>query len=75
MNVLVSLMWWLQSATYWTHFGCFQNMGQTSADGKANDWRWVKPCPPAAVCSWIKNIYDQEPFCPIADDGFAKPKP
>ena len=74
VNVLVSLMWWLQSQTYWIHFGCFQNFGSTGAAGKSNDWRWVKPCPPHAVCSWIKNIYDQQPYCPPADDSFAKPQ-
>lgn len=65
VTVLVSLMWWLENQVYWVNYGC-----QRAADAGA--WEWVKPCPAHAICSWIQNLYDRQPYCP-ADPNFRKP--
>ena len=36
-----------------------------SKEGANDQWEWVKPCPAHAVCSWMQNLYDREPFCPL----------
>ena len=65
VSALISMMWWLENQVYWIKYGC-QRKG-------ANDqWEWVKPCPAHAVCSWMQNLYDREPFCPL-DPKYQKP--
>ena len=65
VSALISMMWWLENQVYWVNYGC-QRKG-------ANDqWEWVKPCPAHAVCSWMQNLYDREPFCPL-DPKYQKP--
>eukprot|EP00753_Platysulcus_tardus_P007260 PLAT1500.1.p1 GENE.PLAT1500.1~~PLAT1500.1.p1 ORF type:complete len:183 (+),score=55.69 PLAT1500.1:64-612(+) len=65
VSVLVSMMWWLENEVYWLNYGC-----QRSSE--SNSWSWVKPCPAHAVCSWMENLYDRQPFCP-PDAHFKKP--
>jgi len=64
VQVLESLLWWLTNQVYWLNYGCQQT---TSAS------EWVRPCPAHAVCSWIENLYNHQPFCP-ADPMFRKPQ-
>ena len=66
VTTLISLMWWLENQVYWINYGCQRQ----STDG--GSWEWVKPCPAHAVCSWIQNLYEREPFCPV-DSKYRKP--
>ena len=64
-TTLISLMWWLENQVYWINYGCQRNSG-------SGQWEWVKPCPAHAVCSWIQNLYERQPFCPV-DPKYRKP--
>ena len=64
VTTLISLMWWLENQVYWVNYGCQRQSG--------SGWEWVKPCPAHAVCSWIQNLYERQPFCP-KDDKYRKP--
>lgn len=65
VTTLISLMWWLENQVYWINYGCQRNSG-------SGQWEWVKPCPAHAVCSWIQNLYERQPFCPV-DPKYRKP--
>jgi hypothetical protein len=65
VSALISMMWWLENQVYWVNYGCQRK-------GTNDQWEWVKPCPAHAVCSWMQNLYDREPFCPL-DPKYQKP--
>ena len=65
VTTLISLMWWLENQVYWINYGCQRDSG-------SGQWEWVKPCPAHAVCSWIQNLYERQPFCP-PDAKYRKP--
>lgn len=64
VTVLISMMWWLENQVYWINYGCQREGGGA--------WEWVKPCPAHAICAWIQNLYDRQPFCPV-DPKYRKP--
>ena len=55
-----------ENEVYWVNYGC-----ERSSETK--EWSWVKPCPAHAICSFIQNMYNKQPFCP-PDSNFRKPK-
>lgn len=67
VKVLLSLMWWLPSETYWINYGCQRQSG--------GQWAWVRPCPPHIICSWLKSLDsgNEKPFCPESPD-YRKPQ-
>jgi hypothetical protein len=52
VNTLLSTFWWMDNVMYWMNYGCSKIVA-----GKP---QWIKPCPPDAICSWIKQIAADE---------------
>jgi hypothetical protein len=63
-RVLESLMWWMENEVYWMNYGCEQIENGTRT--------WIRPCPAAAICSWLKDFEVRESFCPL-DPAYPTP--
>lgn len=68
VQVMESMMWWLPNEVYWNHFGCKRSDSAETRPGALD-----QPCPPSAICGWLKNTQNQEEnFCTESDE-YIKP--
>jgi len=56
VRVLEALMWWNENQVYWMNYGC-----QREVNGVKE---WIRPCPSAVICSWIRDFETRDSFCP-----------
>ncbi len=65
VQVLDSLLWWVENEVYWVNYGCERDNNGVK--------EWVRPCPAAAICSWLQDFETKTTFC-NPDPMYPKPE-